>query len=74
MLNLSCASDIQGRELYQCDFMKYAFDIVMCQDTFELLRFKLGKMLNTIKLYTLIFNLIDLDVHSRSQGYGKAGM
>ena len=51
--------------------VKYTFDIVMCKDTCEPICFKLGMMVNTSKLYSdCILN--DLDVHSRSQGYGKA--
>ena len=30
-------------------FMKYTFDIVMCQDTCNLICFKLGMMLNILK-------------------------
>ena len=34
--------------------MEYAFNIVICHDTRELICFKLGMMLNTTKLYSLI--------------------
>ena len=77
MLNLCCASTIQGRELCWHDFMEYSFNIVMCQDTCEPIHFKLNMVLNTTKLYgwipvwvTLMFTQT-FDVHSRSQGYGK---
>ena len=43
----------------------------MCQDTCETTYFKLGMMLNITKLQ-FDSSLNDLDVHSRSQGYGKA--
>ena len=33
---------------------KTMFNIIMCQDTFEPICFKLGMMLNTTKLYILI--------------------
>ena len=36
------------------DFMKYTFNIVMCQDICEPTCFKLGMMLNTTKLYSII--------------------
>ena len=48
--------------------MKYTFSRVMCQDTRELIGFKLVMMLNTIDS-----SLNDLDVHSRSQGHRKVG-
>ena len=47
--------------------MKYMLNIVMCQDTCELICFKLGMMLNTAELYSLN----DLDIRFRSQGYRK---
>ena len=34
--------------------MKYKFNITMCQDTCELIHVKLGMMLNTSRLYSLI--------------------
>ena len=34
--------------------MKHMFNIVMCQDTCEPICYKLGTMLNTIKVYCLI--------------------
>ena len=60
ILNLVCTSQIQ------IDFVKHTFNIVLCEDTRESICFKLG-VLNTTK-----FCLNDLNVHSRSQGYGKA--
>ena len=54
MLDLFCTSNVQGREVCRHDFMKYTFNIVMCQDTCELICFKLGMMLYTTKLYSLI--------------------
>ena len=44
--------------------MKYAFKIVLCRDTCELICFKLSVMLNTTKLYILM-QFGYLDVHSR---------
>ena len=40
--------------------MKFTFNLVMCQDTCELICFKLGMVLNTAKLYSLILVWIDL--------------
>ena len=54
VLNLFCTSNMQGRELCWHDFMKYVFNIVMCQDTWLLIWFKFGVMLNITKLYSLI--------------------
>ena len=54
-------------------FLKYAFNIVMCQDTDigELICCKFGMMLHTAKLqFDSSFN--DFDVHLRSQGYRKS--
>ena len=46
--------NVQGRELCWHDFMKYMFNII-CQDTYEpIFFFKLGMMLDTAKLYSLI--------------------
>ena len=44
------------------------FNIIIRQDTCGLICFKLGMMLNTARVYSLN----EHDVHSRSQGYGKA--
>ena len=43
MLNLFFIIDIQGRELCWHDFMKYPYNIVLCQDTCELICFKLAQ-------------------------------
>ena len=72
VLNLVCRSNTQGRELCWHDFIRYMFNIVMCQDTYELICFKLGMMLDTTKLYSSDSSLNDLDVYSRSQSYRKA--
>ena len=40
--------------LLKGDFMKYSFNIVICEDTCQPICFKLGVMLNTTELYTLI--------------------
>ena len=53
------------------DFEEYAFHILQCWDTSELICFKLGMMLNTTKLQ-FDSSLDDHDVHSRSQGYGES--
>ena len=53
MLNLCCTHNIQGRKLY-CDFTEYMFNITICQDTCELICFKLALMLNTTNLYSLV--------------------
>ena len=52
--DLFYTSNIQRRVLYWCDLMKYLFNIVMCQDTSEPTCFKLGMMLDTPKLNSLI--------------------
>ena len=54
MLNLFCTSNIQGRELCLCDFIKYIFNTGLRLDTFESIFFNLGMMLDTTKLYSLI--------------------
>ena len=53
MLNVFCTSTIQGRELCWRDFMKYMCNI-MCQNNCETICFKLGMMVNTTKIYSLI--------------------
>ena len=52
--------NIQERKLCWCDFMKYMFNIVMCQDTCEPICFKLWMILDTTKLYSLISSWITL--------------
>ena len=60
--------NIQGRELsWHC--MKYTFNIFVCQDTSEPICFIHCMMLNTAKLFDSC--LSDLDIHSRSQAYGR---
>ena len=54
MLNLFFTNHIQWRELGRHDFMKYTFNIVMCQDTCELICFKFDVMLNITIFYSLI--------------------
>ena len=59
MLNLFCSHKLyiyqfSLRELCSHEFMKCTFNIVMCQNTCELICFELGGMLNTTKLYSLI--------------------
>ena len=54
MLNIFCIGKIEGRELDWCDFVEYTFNIFLCQDTCELICFKLGMMQDTTKLYKLI--------------------
>ena len=49
-----CTRDIQGREVYWCDLMKYMFNMSMWQNTCETICFKLGMMLHTTMLYGLI--------------------
>ena len=46
-LNLICTSTIQRRELCRRDFTKFRMNIILCQDTGELICFKLGMMLDT---------------------------
>ena len=54
MLNSFCPSNIQGRELKVSDFVKYAFNIGLRSDAYELISFKLDIMLDITKLSTLI--------------------
>ena len=55
MLSLFCRNNIQGRELCWHDFYAICtFNIIMCQDTCEPVCFKLGVMLDTTQLYSLI--------------------
>ena len=54
VVNLFCTSNIQGRDLCLHDFIKYAINIVHCWDTCKPIYFKLGMMLHTTKLYSLI--------------------
>ena len=68
MLHLLCTSNIQRKELCWCDFTKCMINIVLCQNTCEPVCVKLGMMLDMTKFYSLNA----LDVHSRSQGDGKA--
>ena len=70
MLNIICTSNIQGRELCWCDLMKCTISIIMCQDTCELICFKLGMILNTTKLNSLIPVWMTLMF---TQGHGVTG-
>ena len=54
LLNLFSRIDIQGRELYICDFAKYALNMGLCLGVYEPFSFKLGMMIHTNKLYILI--------------------
>ena len=54
MLNLFCTSSIQGREFCWLDFMRCMFSIVMFQEPCKMIYFKLGIMLITTKLYSVI--------------------
>ena len=54
MPNWFCTINIHGGELRWRDFMKCSFNIVMFQDACESICFKVGMMLNTTKLYSLI--------------------
>ena len=76
--------NIQGRELRWRDFMKYAFSIVMCQDTSELYTKFIAQCRTPVNRFVSNFawcwhyeilqfdsSLKDLDVYSKSQGYGK---
>ena len=45
---------MKGREFCWHDFMKYMFDIIICQDTCESICFKFVMMLNTTELNSLI--------------------
>ena len=70
LMLIFCPSNIQGRELCSSDFVKYMFNIVMCQDICEPICFKLGMMLNTIELYSLIPHWMTLMF---TQGHREAG-
>ena len=59
---------LKGENSGEVIFINYMTNIVLCQVTCKLICFKLGMMLDTTKL----FSSNDLDVHSRSQGHGKA--
>ena len=54
MLNLFCTNTFQARELCGRDFIKYRINIVLCQDTCQLICFKLGMILDTTIVYSLI--------------------
>ena len=49
------------------------FNIVLCQDTCEVICFKLGLILKHDEALQFDSSLNYLDVHTRSQDYGKAG-
>ena len=51
---LFCTSNILERELCRHDFIKYMINIVLCQGPCELIWFKLGVMLDTTNLYSVI--------------------
>ena len=53
MVNLFCANNIQGRQLCWCNVIKCIVNIIMYWNGCELICFKLGIMLDMIKLYTL---------------------
>ena len=48
------AINIQGRALYQTDFMTNTFNIGLCLDIFEPVSFKLGLVIAVPKVYTLV--------------------
>ena len=52
--NLFCAINIQEREPYLGEWMKYAFNIDLRSNTFGPISFKLGMMIDTTALYGLI--------------------
>ena len=52
--------------------MKQTCNIGLHLDNWELICFKLGVMPDMIKTLELYSSLNDLDLHSRSQDYGKA--
>ena len=74
MLDWFYISNIQGRERLWCYFMKYMFNIVMHQDTCEPICFKLGMVLNTTKLYSLIPIWMTLMFTQGHRGTGKVGL
>ena len=53
MLDLLCTG-VKGKNSADVIFIKYMINIVKCQDTCESVCFKLGMMLDTTKLYSLI--------------------
>ena len=63
---------LKGENSANVIFMKYTFNIVMCQDTYKLICFKLSVIRKATK-QTLQFDssLNDLDVQPRSQSYRK---
>ena len=64
--------NIHGREFHLGDFMKNSFNIGLCSDTYELISFKFGVMVDMTKMYSFHISLSNLDLHSGSQGYDKA--
>ena len=54
VLNLFHTINIRGRELYLCDIIKYTFNIVLRHHSWEPIYFKLGMMLDTANLYSVI--------------------
>ena len=50
MLDLPRRIDIQGRKFYLYAFIKYTFNISLCPDTYDLICFELGVMLDTANL------------------------
>ena len=50
-MSLFHLNNIQGSELCLVDFVKYAFNIGPCLDTYEPISFKHGMMLDSTTLY-----------------------
>ena len=46
MLNLLYTVSIKGRELYACDFAKFAFIVGLCSYAYEMISVKLNMMLD----------------------------
>ena len=54
MLYKFCMSDIQGRELYFRDFVKYTFNIGLRSGAYKPISFKSGVLINTTSLCIFI--------------------
>ena len=62
MLNLVHTGSVQGRELYQDDFLRDMFNNGLHSDTLELISFKFCMMMDTNDIHSDT-SLNDLDLH-----------
>ena len=72
MLNMFHMFHSKGNKFYLHDFVKCTFSISLHSNTYELISFRFGIMIDTAKPYIFFNNLNDLEHHRRSQDCKRA--